>query len=146
MGRNETRFAAKRQTILEAALRLLRTNGVATLRVVDVADLAGVSKPAVYYYFDDDDALLLAAYRAIVDEETTLLRGLAPSSATPATLLPLLRDIETRVGRTAVAKQCGDEMVAYWKAFDEAHGREVLRGYAEQLLPPNQGVSIGAQP
>lgn len=142
---NRERHDAKRWSILDAALRFLRERSVREFRVVDVAKMAGVSKPAVYYYFDDDEALLVEAYRELVVNETTLLFELSKSGSNNETLLPLLRDIEARVGRVEVAEHCAVELAGYWTAYRAAIARNALNGYVDQLLPPNKDASAEAQ-
>lgn len=62
MGRRKDQAAA-RAAIVDATLTAISTHGVSTLRVRDVADVAGVSTGTVHYYFDDFDTLLLEVHR-----------------------------------------------------------------------------------
>lgn len=57
MGRPSNQ-AARRAQLLESAFEAIRARGVATLRIRDVAEAAGVSTGTVHYYFDDIDRLL----------------------------------------------------------------------------------------
>lgn len=46
--------------IVEAALGAFSTYGVAKTTMADIAEAAGVSRPALYQYFDDKEAILVA--------------------------------------------------------------------------------------
>ena len=54
---------AKRQQILEAAVRRLRRRGYEATRVGDIAKEAGVAYGLVYHYFGSKDAVLEAVFR-----------------------------------------------------------------------------------
>ncbi|MBF6135757.1 TetR/AcrR family transcriptional regulator [Nocardia otitidiscaviarum] len=53
---------ARRQEILDAAVRVFARKGFAASRIDDVAAAAGIAKGSVYLYFDSRDALLEAAF------------------------------------------------------------------------------------
>jgi AcrR family transcriptional regulator len=58
---------ARRAHLMTAALDAIRSRGVASLRIRDVAEAAGVSTGTVHYYFDDLDQLLFEVHTAACD-------------------------------------------------------------------------------
>lgn len=60
----ETRGAATRQTLLQAARAAFAERGLEGARVDDIARRAGVNKQLVYHYFDSKEGL----YTAVLDE------------------------------------------------------------------------------
>jgi AcrR family transcriptional regulator len=52
---------ATRQKILDAAIEYIDLNGEFSLRLNDVADLAGLNAPLIYRYFKDRDELIIEA-------------------------------------------------------------------------------------
>lgn len=81
--RKRERHAERRRLIMRAARRLLIEGGIENFTVAQVAQVAQVSKPAVYYYFESKEDLVfelsvevLEAERALLDRTTTI----APSA------------------------------------------------------------------
>jgi AcrR family transcriptional regulator len=62
--RNQT---ARRSQLIGSATDVIRDRGVASLRIRDVAEAAGVSTGTVHYYFDDLDRLLLEIHTQASD-------------------------------------------------------------------------------
>lgn len=58
---------ARRAQLIEAAMTLVRRDGVDRLTLARVAEEAGVSKPIAYDHFEDRKGLLLALYAAFDD-------------------------------------------------------------------------------
>lgn len=59
--------AARRSQLIGSATDVIRDRGVASLRIRDVAEAAGVSTGTVHYYFDDLDRLLLEIHTRASD-------------------------------------------------------------------------------
>jgi AcrR family transcriptional regulator len=59
LARREAVNDMKKSHILDAAQRVIVRNGIANVRIEDVADEAGFSKASIYHYFPDKDALLI---------------------------------------------------------------------------------------
>ena len=55
--------SVRRDALLDAAVALVRANGVQVVSMEAVAERAGVSRPLVYKHFANRDELLAAAYR-----------------------------------------------------------------------------------
>ncbi|MEV4065738.1 TetR/AcrR family transcriptional regulator, partial [Nonomuraea dietziae] len=73
--------AARRQEILQAAVRVFARKGFASSRIEDVAAEAGIAKGSVYLSFDSRDALLQAAFESYAAESAQLLASLEPGPA-----------------------------------------------------------------
>ena len=56
----------RRPQILGAAAEVIAERGLGSTRIVDVADRAGTSPPAILYWFDSKEELLS---EALTDEE-----------------------------------------------------------------------------
>jgi TetR/AcrR family transcriptional regulator len=69
----QRRHLDRRAAILHAARGLLVTQGIEHFAISEVAELAGLSKPAVYYYFASKEEIVGALARQIADEECALL-------------------------------------------------------------------------
>ncbi len=64
-----------RQALLDATARVIRQEGLAALTVQDVADVAGVSKGALFHHFSSKQALLDATLGAMLDDFEQDLRA-----------------------------------------------------------------------
>ena len=68
-----------RERLLKAAIALLETDGEDALRVDQVVETAGFTKPVLYHHFADRKALIVAAqverYRRSLDEGVAALVG-----------------------------------------------------------------------
>lgn len=71
----------KREQIVDAALRLYRSHGVAGTTLKDVAGAMGLPVGNLYYYFRTRDELVRAALEACEDELRDLLARLSPLRA-----------------------------------------------------------------
>lgn len=59
---------AIRDRIVEASIRYMRVHGSDRLNMMDVANLAGVSRATLYNYFGSKERLLLAAEEAVAEK------------------------------------------------------------------------------
>ena len=80
----ERKREAKRQAILDAAVRLFAERGYSATRMADVAESLGLHKPALYYYFDSKEAVLVELIRTRVGAALDALRAIAASPCLPA--------------------------------------------------------------
>jgi AcrR family transcriptional regulator len=55
--------------ILEASVRILRTEGRTAFNTNRIAEVAGVSIGTLYGYFPDKDSICIALARQILDED-----------------------------------------------------------------------------
>ncbi|MFI6483211.1 TetR/AcrR family transcriptional regulator [Nonomuraea sp. NPDC050663] len=68
--------AAKREAILEAAVRVFARKGFAASRIEDIAAEAGIAKGSVYLYFDSRDAVLEGVFAAYAERAERVLSSL----------------------------------------------------------------------
>jgi AcrR family transcriptional regulator len=80
--------SARRDALLDAAVALVRANGVQVVSMDAVAERAGVSRPLVYKHFANRDELLAAAYRR---EASKLHRDLASEVAAAGSVEEMYR-------------------------------------------------------
>jgi AcrR family transcriptional regulator len=83
------RGAAAAARLVDAALALLRRDGVGGVSVQRVATEAGVSKGLVHYHFQDKDALLVACAEALA-ADLIAREEVARRSGTAATVLDVV--------------------------------------------------------
>jgi AcrR family transcriptional regulator len=65
---HQRRARATVEAILEAAVRVLKRDGVAAITTNRVAEIAGVSIGSIYQYFPDKRAIFIALHRRHVEE------------------------------------------------------------------------------
>ncbi len=70
---NETAHTAKRNAILEAALRAIETKGYEQMAIADLLSELQISSGAFYHYFDSKPALLAALVEHIGDQVEPLV-------------------------------------------------------------------------
>ncbi|MBX9389434.1 TetR/AcrR family transcriptional regulator [Streptomonospora nanhaiensis] len=73
--------AARREDILDAAVRVFARRGFAATRIEDVAAEAAIAKGSVYLYFDSRDALLRAAFERVAARSERLAAAAARPGA-----------------------------------------------------------------
>ncbi|WP_052344643.1 TetR/AcrR family transcriptional regulator [Thermocrispum municipale] len=102
---------AARQRIVDAAWRLVSSNGVSAATMRAIALEAGVSTGAVTHYFDDKAEVMTAVIRANtkriarrVNEARHGKRGLAAVEAVAETLLPLDDEMQ----------ECWMVLISFW--------------------------------
>ena len=74
-GKRTLAVNAKKEAILNAALKTFSQYGIHGSRIEQVADLAGVSKTNLLYYYPSKEALYVAVMRNILDIWLTPLRA-----------------------------------------------------------------------
>ncbi len=70
---NEAAYEARRNAILDAALRAVETKGYEQMAIADILSELNISSGAFYHYFDSKSALLLALVERMVDEVEQLV-------------------------------------------------------------------------
>ncbi|MEV6769175.1 TetR/AcrR family transcriptional regulator [Nocardia sp. NPDC051030] len=74
---------ARRQEILDAAVRVFARKGFAASRIDDVATEAGIAKGSVYLYFDSRNALLDAAFEKYDADSRVIVQRALDGEAPP---------------------------------------------------------------
>jgi AcrR family transcriptional regulator len=64
-----------KQKILEAAIRLFNVNGVANVRLQQIADETGISVGNLAYHYKNKEAIVSAVYESLFDEFSQILSG-----------------------------------------------------------------------
>jgi AcrR family transcriptional regulator len=57
-----------KQRIIEAAISLFNTNGIANVRLIQIADEAGISVGNLAYHYKNKDAIVEAVYSQLIEE------------------------------------------------------------------------------
>lgn len=85
---------AVRTRLLNAAVRVFDRKGYSAASVREVAEMAGVTKPAVYYHFGSKEGLLVAILEQAKREvDTALTRAVARTGTARGRILALCEDI-----------------------------------------------------
>jgi AcrR family transcriptional regulator len=85
---NVTRkLAARRQTILAAAVDVASENGIAAIQIVPVAERAGIAAGTVYRYFPSKSELVAAVADAVTDQEMVALQAAVTRAPGPLSAL-----------------------------------------------------------
>ncbi len=113
--------AERRALLVDSALTAIRERGIASLRVKDVAEVAGVATGTVHYYFDDLDRLLHEVHSRAADrfydERVAAIAGVKDA-----------REKLARMLRTGLPTSAMDEIVialyeiGVYKRGDPIHG------------------------
>ena len=83
-----------RTRLLNAAVRVFDRKGYAGASVREVAELAGVTKPAVYYHFGSKEGLLLAILRQAEQQFTEAMeRAIARTGSARDRIVALCEDV-----------------------------------------------------
>jgi len=81
-----------RKEILQAALAILRTEGVDSVTLASVAGRLHMTKQAIYHYFPSKDALMKALITSLLEEEVdALLLAVAHADSGQSTLSTMIR-------------------------------------------------------
>lgn len=137
--------------ILRASIPLFAARGYRKTSMADIADAAGVSRPALYQYFNDRADLFAAAYRLLLEESTD---AALDALVAPAPLADQLDGYLQRLSgdgyATLAATEFGDELMdarhqfaaeAAVNAVKRAHGG--LRAHLK-TTPSDQRTRTGA--
>ncbi len=114
----------RREEILDATLAVVVRDGLAAVRVGDVAEVLGVSSGLVFYHFGTKDALVAEAFGHAVERD---LAGLAEAVAGEHQPAERLRRVLELYGPTGTAPGWRLWIDAWALAQHEAAIREVLR-------------------
>lgn len=125
-----------REAILEAALTVLREQGIANLTSREVAGLAGVSDASVYYHFKDRAGLLQAIFE----------QGMKP--------LKFMGDLDSETEPMVVIRRAAEALEQFFvdvlpvlhAAQSDPELRKIVAEYVEtKNLGPHKGVTtLGA--
>ena len=75
--RVEKKKAATRERILQAAVQIFSEQGIENAKLADVAEMLGMTAPALYYYFPSKEELVFACCADTLDEMIAGIREAA---------------------------------------------------------------------
>jgi AcrR family transcriptional regulator len=132
---NVTEQAARRDAILDAAQRLILSNGYERLTVQDILDDLQISKGAFYHYFDSKPAVVEALTERLVDDSERGLARIAEDPELGAT--EKLQRFFCEIVRWKSARQnLMVAMLPVWYAPDNLAFRTLVdRATAKRLAP-----------
>ncbi|GAA3487232.1 MULTISPECIES: TetR/AcrR family transcriptional regulator [Streptomyces] len=145
---------ARREELLDAALRVFARKGFAASRIDDVAAEAGIAKGSVYLSFDSRDALLEAVFqRYAARSEQALAAASAVRGPALDRLAALVRGTvaflaahpeHARVLADVWACRAPLDLAAVHRAHREAVARLLADARAEGTLRPGVGAAHAA--
>lgn len=137
--------------ILRSSIPLFAARGYRKTSMANIADAAGVSRPALYQYFNDRADLFAAAYRLLLEESTD---AALDALAAPAPLADQLDGYLQRLSgdgyATLAATEFGDELMEARHQFAaEAAANAVKRAHDGlrthlKATPSDQATRTGA--
>ena len=80
-----------KQKIISASIHLFNTNGVANVRLQQIADETGISVGNLAYHFKNKEAIVITVYESLFDEFSQILSGYL--------LSPNLSDFDKQLGQ-----------------------------------------------
>lgn len=115
-GRKTSRVKSehRRREILEATLRIVRTEGVRGIRHRAVAKEAAVPLAATTYYFKDIDELIVDAFTLYTEKALFILKDFTAHFYEPLSQL-LLTDIRSADGRTFLIEFMTEHITQYMR-------------------------------
>ncbi|MFI6501495.1 TetR/AcrR family transcriptional regulator [Nonomuraea typhae] len=119
---------ARRQEILDAAVRVFSRKGFAASRIDDVAAEAGIGKGSVYLYYDSRESLLEAALAQYAAGADALLRQAVEGDAPP--LERLITLVHSTIALLSTQRDLARTLLDLW-ATD--HMRPAYRAYREAV-------------
>ncbi|GAA0317639.1 TetR/AcrR family transcriptional regulator [Streptomyces polychromogenes] len=143
----QARLDARRDQVLEAAVRLLSREGYAGCSVAAIAAEAGISTGSVYQSFSGKSELAAALFRTLVAREVEAVTAAADRPGTAAQRVAAA--VETFASRALQAPRrafallaepadqaVDTERLVFRRAFRDVFARQVAAGVAQRELPP----------
>jgi TetR/AcrR family transcriptional repressor of nem operon len=130
----EDNYNAKRNEILDIALKLIYTKGYETMSIQDILDGLKISKGAFYHYFDSKQALL----EAIVDQRgKDAAQRLLPIVQDPniSALQKFHRYFELSIGWKTMQKDLIQKLLPVWYSDENAIIRQKMMSATIKQTP-----------
>jgi AcrR family transcriptional regulator len=152
----QARLDAQRETVLEAAARLLAERGYAGCSMAAVAAEAGIATGSVYRHFASKTALSTELFRTLAGGEVDAVRAAAARGGGPAQRVTAV--VETFAVRALKAPRCAYALLAepadaavdaerlvFRRAFRDVIAEQVAAGVDAGRLPPQDaGLTAAA--
>jgi AcrR family transcriptional regulator len=132
---NVAEHTARRDAILDAAQRLILSNGYERLTIQDILEDLGISKGAFYHYFDSKPAVVEALTERLVDDSERALALIAedPELGTAERLQLFFGEI---IRWKSARQNLMVAMLPVWYAPDNLAFRQLVdRATAKRLAP-----------
>jgi AcrR family transcriptional regulator len=141
---HEIVVANQRGRLLEAVMRVVTTKGYAAMRVVDITDLAGVSRRTFYDNFTDKEDAFLTAYDTVVGQLTaTVGAAFATGDVWPSKVaVGLSMFLNQLASAPAVAHVCIVEVMAAGPSALERRAQAMTR-FRQFVIPSQAEVPKG---
>ncbi|MCP3756989.1 TetR/AcrR family transcriptional regulator [Streptomyces sp. TBY4] len=143
----QARLDARRDEVLEAAVRLLSREGYAGCSVAAIAAEAGISTGSVYQSFSGKSELAAVLFRTLVAREVEAVAaaadrpGPAPQRVAAAVEVFATRALQAPRRAFALLAEPADpavdtERLVFRRAFRDVYAQAVAAGVAASELPP----------
>jgi AcrR family transcriptional regulator len=145
----EEEYLARRNEILDVAIKLVYTKGYEKMTIQDILDQLQMSKGAFYHYFDSKaDVLEGLVERMVVEQVEPLLRAAVQDPHLPA-LEKLQRYFDTAVRWKTSEKALMLQLARVWYSDENALARQKMMALLIKHVTPlftgiiNQGAREG---
>jgi len=145
---NAEEHASKRNDILEAAQRLIYTQGYEGMSIQDLLDELGISKGAFYHYFDSKSDLLEALSERWIDEGLKVITPSVQDERLDA-IQKIHRLFDTAAAWKTARKEYLMALLRVWYADENTVFRQKLFNQSIERITPlfeqviQQGISEG---
>jgi AcrR family transcriptional regulator len=145
----EENYAARRNEILDVALKLVYSKGYEKMTIQDILDELQISKGAFYHYFDSKADVLDAIVERMVTEQVEPMLLSTVHDPHLTALEKFQRYIDTSVRWKTAEKTLMIELVKVWYSDENALARQKMYKMMVEHVTPlfneiiNQGVQEG---
>jgi AcrR family transcriptional regulator len=145
----EEDYAARRNEILDVALKLVYTKGYERMTIQDILDELKISKGAFYHYFDSKAEVLEALVQRMVTQQVEPMLLAAVQDPNLTALEKLQRYFDTAVRWKTSEKTLMIQLVKVWYSDENALARQKMLVMMVEYVTPlfveiiNQGVKEG---
>ncbi|MHA6623864.1 TetR/AcrR family transcriptional regulator [Pseudonocardia sichuanensis] len=138
---------ARREKLLDAAVRIVRAHGADGLTLVTLAEAAGVSRPIAYDHFGTRAGLLLALYRRLEERHRAALAEALRTAAPTAGAIARVMSVAYFACATDMPEFAAVSAALKGNPEMEASLREMLDDYTDVMvdaLAPHSALPTGA--
>jgi AcrR family transcriptional regulator len=112
---------ARREDLVEAAMHVLRTHGLAACTARAIAEASPLTKSALHYYFEDVEEIVDVAFRRLMGEFQDQIDAAAAAQADP--VAALWAAVETHLHLGADRPERGEQLLFLWFEMQVAASR-----------------------
>jgi AcrR family transcriptional regulator len=146
----EENYAARRNEILDVALKLVYSKGYERMTIQDILDELKISKGAFYHYFDSKSEVLEALVERMVTQQVEPMLLAIVQHPDLTALEKLQRYFDTAVRWKTSEKTLMIQLVKVWYSDENALARQKMLVMMVEYVTPlfieiiNQGVKEGS--